>query len=332
MSYFSDLMKTVQRTIGSGLLALLLLGTGEHVLAYDASLPYQNYPSFECFRRNAQRECVDFSYDPNDRSSSSSNSSNSSSTSSGNGDIEISMNKDGDGVRPGEFLRLIIRLENTRRSRVTTDVRVEFAADLDFQSGSDDVEEISSDEVEWQDVRIAARDEEELELRMRVRSAARVGRSLRLRVWADGNVEDFTVVTSNRSRSNDDCDEDDDDDCEDLDRSGDVRVRITSSPDPFEPGEQVHYAIRIDNEENFDRRIDVRATIDPDTTYVSASHSAERSGRVIRWDDLRIDEDETISLLLNVYTDRDIRDGDEIHLEIEVDGITEDEEDTEAQF
>lgn len=332
MSYFRRLMKTTQRTIGSALLALLLLGTGESVLAYDASLPYQNYPSFECLRRNALRECVDFTYDPNDRSSSSS-SSRRTSTTSGNGDIEISMNKDGDGVRPGEFLRFIIRLENTRRSRVTTDVRVEFASDLDYQSSSDDGEEISSDEVEWQDVRIDARDEEELELRMRVRSGARTGRSLRLRVYADGNTEDFSVVTSSRSRSNDDdCDEDDDDDCEDLDRSGDVRVRITSSPDPFEPGEQVHYAIRIDNEENFDRRIDVRATIDPDTTYVSASHSAERSGRVIRWDDLRIDEDETISLLLNVYTDRDIRDGDEIHLEVEVDGNTEDEEDTEAQF
>jgi hypothetical protein len=94
----------------------------------------------------------------------------------------------------------------------------------------------------------------------------------------------------------------------------------------------VRYAIRIDNEENYDRRIDVRAILDSDTTYVSASDSGRHTSRIVRWDDLRIDEDETITLLLVVYTDRDIRDGDEIHLEVEVNGNTEDEEDTEAEF
>lgn len=333
-------MKTTVRLIASGLLALLLLSEVPLSQAYDASLPYQNYPSFECFRRNSRGECVDFSYNPNDRASSSrsTTSRSSSRTSSsrslsyaGNGDIEISMNKDGDGVRPGEFLRLVIRLENNRRSRITTDVRVKFASELDFQSAGGGGEEISSDEVEWRDVRINARDEKELELRVRVRSNARIGRSLRLRVFADGNEEEFTVVTSNRSRNNDD-DDCDDDDCEDLDRSGDVRVRITDSPDPFEPGQQVRYAIRIDNEEAFDRRIDVRATMDANTTFVSASHNGDNVGRTVRWNNLRINGDETITLLLTVYTDRGIDDGDEIHLEVEVEGRTEDEEDTTARF
>lgn len=321
---------------GSLLLAILLVGMAEPVLAYDASLPYQNYPSFECLRRNTRGECVDFTYDPNDRPSSSSSRSSRSSSStstSGTGDIEIDIDPDGDAVRPGEFIEFVIELENTRRNRITTDVRAEFDSDLDFQSASDDGEERSGDEVLWEDVRIDGRDTEELTLRMRVRNNARIGRSLRLRVWADGNREEAIVVTSTRSRSNDDCDEDDedDDDC-DLRSAGDVTVRITDSPDPFEPGQQVRYAIRIDNDEDYDRRIDVRATLDSDTTYVSSSNNGRRTGRVVRWDDLRIDEDESLTLLLFVYTDRDIRDGDEIHLEVEVNGITEDEEDTEARF
>ena len=325
-------MTRLPSRIGSALVALLLLGTGDVALAVsDPAAPYRGYSSFHCNRETrvgGQTICTDFSYDPNDRSSSSTSSRSSSST-SGNGDIEISIDPDGDAVRPGEFVEFVITLENTRRSRITTDVRAELDSDLDFQSASDDGEDVNSDEVEWQDVRINARDEEELKLRVRVRSGARVGRTLRLRVFADGNEEEASVVTSTRSRSGDDCD--DNDTC-DLRTSGDSRVRITDSPDPFEPGQQVRYAIRIDNEESYDRRIDVRATLDPDTTYVSSSDSGKHTSHVVRWDDLRIDGDETITLLLYVYTDRDIRDGNDIHLEVEVNGVTEDEEDTEARF
>jgi hypothetical protein len=305
---------------------------GESAIAYDASLPYQNYPSFECFRRNARNECVDFTYDPNDTSSSSSRSRSTSSRSSsvsGNGDIEINIDPDGDAVRPGEFVEFVIELRNTRNSRVTTDVRAEFDSDLDFQSASRNGDDIGNDEVEWQNIRVDGRDTEELKLRVRVRTGARVGRTLRLRVSADGNEEEATVVTSTRSRSSDTCDSNDT--CG-LRTAGESRVRITSSPDPFEPGQQVRYAIRIDNEESFDRRIDVRATLDPDTTYVSSSNGGDHTSHIVRWDDLRIDGDETLTLLLNVYTDRDIRDGHEIHLEVEVNGVTEDEEDTEARF
>lgn len=323
----------ISHLIAAGFASLLLLS--ESAYAYDASLTYRNYPGFQCYQWNSRGECVNFSYSASGTTGStrsSSSRSRSSYSTARDGDIEIEIDPDGDAVRPGEIVEFDIDLRNRRNSRVTTDVVATFDSDLDFLSASDDGDEISRDEVEWQDIRVGARDTETLTLRMRVRSGARIGRSLHLTVEANGTEEEVIVVTSSRSRRNDDnCDDDYDDDC-DLRSNGDVEVRITSTPDPFEPGEQVRYTIKIENLEDYDRRVDVRANLDPDTTYVSGTDNPDHSSRRVEWENLKLEDGDTRTLTLVVYTDRDIDDGDEITLTIDVNGREEDEEVTEARF
>lgn len=204
-----------------------------------------------------------------------------------------------------------VRNDDTRDLR-NVRVRAYIDRDFDFVSATDGGD-YDSDRVEWDDIDIDEDDTESVELKVRVSDGAQDGDSLNIRV----TVEDSTVrktlkVDEGSSHSNDD--------------NEDVSVTISDSPSTAEPGDTVTYTIRLRNDGNSDERVDVRAMLDHDMTFVSASDDGEDDDDEVTWDRILVREDESETLTLKVRIDSSAQDGDTVRLEVEADG----EEDTET--
>jgi len=107
----------------------------------------------------------------------------------------------------------------------------------------------------------------------------------------------------------------------------DVTIRITDDePDPVEPGEVLTYDIRVCNEDNSDANVDVRAFLDSETSFLSASDSGDdTSNDEVEWDDISINGDDCETLVLRVRVLSTARDGDILRVRAR----TSDEEDEE---
>ena len=64
--------------------------------------------------------------------------------------------------------------------------------------------------------------------------------------------------------------------------------RARGMPNPVALGELLTYTLYVRNDDSQIRSVDVRAYIDENTTFDSATYGGYRDGEVIRWDALRI--------------------------------------------
>ncbi len=192
------------------------------------------------------------------------------------------------------------------------DVRVTFDEDeFEYVSSSDSGDLEDDEEVTWENIDV---DEDETYTLL-----------LTLRVSDDNDEDDRIGIEAEVEDSEaskyitvEDDDNDDDDEA--------VRLTVTDSPDPVEPGDTIRYTIKIENREDDDIRVDIRAVLDPQVEFVSASDDGDEERDEVVWDDIRLDEDEEETVTLTVRVDDDADDGDTIRIEF----TANDDEETET--
>lgn len=221
--------------------------------------------------------------------------------------LRLEIDPDEDEPEPGDRVEYRIRLTNEGTADLRDiDVIAELDDQMEFHDASGNGDEYG-DDVEWRNLDLRAGQRLTLTLEIEVDDDADDGDSLRLRVRADAETESDSI----RVRDDDDDDNDDDDDA-------DIRVSITETEDPVWRGQVLTYYITLENREDDDVEIDVRALLDEDLVFLSANHGGERDGSdEVRWEDLEIDEDETVTLMLTVRIDDDVQPGDTLRLEVE---------------
>ena len=217
------------------------------------------------------------------------------------GDLRLSITDSDDPVEEGEYVTYTIRLENQDNDDMNVDVSADLDEAMDFVSASNDGEE-DDDVVEWTDIDLDEDEDKKITLVVRVNSKADEGDKLKLRVRA--NEEDDIEETR--------VDENTDDDDEDI------NVSITDSDDPVEEGDLVTYRIKLENNDNRDVTIDAKAELDEGMTFYSATYDGDdvSGGDEVEWDNLFIEEDETLTLLLLVRINSDVDDGDILQLKV----------------
>ena len=227
-----------------------------------------------------------------------------------NGEIVLSLTVSDSTPEPGDRVTFRIHIDNPGTEDLRDiDITATLDNDMEYISSSDDGDE-DDGEVEWEEIRVDEGEGRTILLTVEIDDDADEGDTLRLSVRADGKSVAKTVRV---------VEEDDDDDDED------VQISISDSSDPVEAGDTVSYKITLENRDNERVRLTVRAYLDEDMHFVSASDDGERSGDTIVWDRVTLDEDEEDTLTLRVRIDEDARDGDRVMLHVDAGG----EDDTE---
>ena len=227
-------------------------------------------------------------------------------------DVTVSITETDDPVEEGEVITYRIRITNNENQVIVIDPTAFLDDDTSFVSASDGGDLHGDDEVEWENISIARDDTKTLLLSVRPRSTVRDGDTVRLRVEAGDSEDNETTTIEDAGDDNDNGNED-------------LRVSITDSDDPAAPGDTVTYRIRIENLDNDDTSVDVRARLDGDMVYVSSSEGGDISGSEVRWDNVDIDGDDDITLILNVRVRSTADDGDTIRLDVDTEGELESE-------
>lgn len=227
-------------------------------------------------------------------------------------DVTVSITETDDPVEEGEVITYRIRITNNENQVIVIDPTAFLDDDTSFVSASDGGDLHGDDEVEWENISIARDDTKTLLLSVRPRSTVRDGDTVRLRVEAGDSEDNETTTIEDAGDDNDNGNED-------------LRVSITDSDDPAAPGDTVTYRIRIENLDNDDTSVDVRARLDGDMVYVSSSEGGDISGSEVRWDNVDIDGDDDITLILNVRVRSTADDGDTIRLDVDAEGELESE-------
>jgi len=231
-----------------------------------------------------------------------------------NDDLELRITTSDDDVEGGDRVTYRIRIENTSNDDLENiDVSAELDDEMKYISSSEDGDE-NGDTVEWENLDIDEDETLTLVLTVELDDDLDDGDEVKLRA----ETEDETVT--NTLEIGDEDDDDDDDD------RGLERLSITDSPDPVEAGDELVYTIRLENNDDERTDVDVRAELDEDTTFISASDSDRRSGHTVIWDDVRLNAGQEKTLTLRVRVDNSADDGDELELRVEAN----DEEDTET--
>lgn len=234
------------------------------------------------------------------------------------GDVQVSISDSSDEVEPGDEFEYRIRIENDGNDDERVDVVAFLDDEMSFVSASDSGDE-SGDEVEWQDILVREDASKTLTLRVRVSGGADDGDTLELRVEADDEED--------REDTDVEDDDDDDDNDDDNDDDEDVAISITDSDDPVEVGDIITYRIKLTNDGNSSTRVDLRAVLDDGMSYTSSSDNGNLDGNdEVEWNDLRIDDDDSKTVLLTVRVNNTADDGDTLRLKVE----TESHEDTET--
>jgi uncharacterized repeat protein (TIGR01451 family) len=118
-------------------------------------------------------------------------------------------------------------------------------------------------------------------------------------------------------------DEDDEDEDED-DEDEDIEVSINAPVSEVTTGSTITFTITIENESNDDISVDVEATLDDGLNAISASDDGDVSGDEAEWDDIDIDEDDDVTLTLTAIVDANADVGDELTVEVNVEGEEDD--------
>jgi uncharacterized repeat protein (TIGR01451 family) len=103
-------------------------------------------------------------------------------------------------------------------------------------------------------------------------------------------------------------------------------LKITDNRDPVRIGETFEYRLKLRNDCDRDRTVDVIAMLDEDTSFLSASDDGEEEDDdEVLWEDIDIDADDTVTLILRVRVLQSARDGQQLKLEGEADEAEDDE-------
>lgn len=231
-------------------------------------------------------------------------------------DIRIEIDDIPDPVRASDILQYRIYLENRENRDVRIDVEATLDGDVRFESANRGGEH-SGDTVEWDNIEIDEDEEEMLILRVRVQSDLRDGDTVRLRVEAGDSEETITTAVIRRDYGNRTDD--------------DIDISITDSPREVWRGDELTYYITLENRERYDVRLDVRAFLDSDTAFLSASNGGQlQAGDEVLWRDIRIDSEDEREMVLRVRVRNSVDRGDTIRLRIEA-GDDQETEDTEVE-
>ncbi len=228
-------------------------------------------------------------------------------------DLTLTIKQSDSSVAPGDTVSYTIEIENNGTSDETVDVTAFLDDDMEFVSASDDGDE-DGDEVQWDNIDVNEDETETLTLRVRIPTSADDGDTVKLRVEANDEEKSKTTSIDDEDSNNDD------------DGDEDVSITITDSDDTVEEGDTLSYTIRLENNSNDDQRVDVRAFLDENMTFVSATDSGDEDSDEVEWNDILVREDQTKSLTLKVRVDNDVEDGDTLVLLVETDDDDDSEE------
>lgn len=224
----------------------------------------------------------------------------------GNGNIIISVTDDPDPVDPCEEVTYSIRLTNTssqNASNISVDQYFN-SSDLTFVSAGNGGYQ-NGNGVRWNNISINAGGQITLTSRARVSCDADDGQTLRGSVSTTNFSIDFTTRVSDDGNGG----------------SGDVSINVTGDPDEVEVGDTIEYTIRVTNDSNSTRTVNVTAELDSDTSFLNASGNGDdiNDDEVI-WRNLRLNRDETRTLRLEVRVRNTADDGQSLRLEARVPG------------
>lgn len=257
-----------------------------------------------------------FDADHTSNSNTSNTSSNSTTTSSdtdSNDSVRVTVKASDTRADIGDTVTYTITVKNDDNDDIENlDVRAYIDRDFDFVSASDSGD-YRSDRIEWDNVDIDEDESETFTVKLRVAGGANDGDKLSFRVKADDSEVRKTLTVDEDANSNNS-------------NNNDLRISITDSPATAEPGDTVTYTIRLENNDNSDMRVDVRALLDSDMEFVSASDDGDESNDRVDWDNVLVREDDEETVTLKVRIDSSVNDGDTVRLEVRAD----DEEDTET--
>jgi hypothetical protein len=239
------------------------------------------------------------------------------------GDIRVAVDLGRSAVETDDDLRALIHIENEGQDDHWVSVYAVFDRDFTILSLSGDGVRLHAGDARWSDVRVRGGDRKTLSVLLRVARDARRNDTLGMRVIVEdearrrSSASDETRVT----RGHDDFDDGDG-----------IDVRIETEDDHPDKGDTVTFTIRVENNEHEDVETDVRVEFDDDFAFVSASHDGEeRSGNVVRWEDLEIDEGEEVRLRLHLRVESDADRGDDLTVRAEAkDDEGNDDEDEET--
>ncbi len=227
---------------------------------------------------------------------------NSSSYRSYNDDVTVNITTNHSTVEEGDTLTYTIRVRNEDNRSQSVDVRAYLDHDVDFVSATDGGDE-SGDTVEWDNFYVSANSTETITLKVRVNDSA--SNTIELRVRAGGDEARVTTDVDGYGYNGDYYDD------------GNVHLLLSDSPDPVRSGDTLTYSIRIQNRTNSSQHIDVRAELDPDTDFLSASSGADENGDTVEWNNISLSRNSTKTLTLRVRVLSGARSGDTLRLRVE---------------
>lgn len=246
-----------------------------------------------------------------DHSSTSNSHSNTNHTSSGstddnkNDDVTLSVTASDSKADTGDTVIYTIKVENEEDHDLhNVKISAYLDSDFDFISTTDDGD-YDDDVIEWE-IDVDEDESETISLKLRVSGGADDNDKLDLRVRADDSQvrKTLTVDEGNSNSSSD----------------GDLRISITDSPSKVEAGDTVTYTIKLENRDNDDMHVDVKALLDQDMDFVSASNGGDEDDGEVEWDNLFIAEDDEEVITLKVRIDNSANDGDTVRFEVRSEG------------
>jgi len=224
-----------------------------------------------------------------------------------NDDVQLTVIASSSSVDVGDTVTYTMKVRNNdNRDLNNLKVYAFIDSDFDFVSTSDDGN-YDKDRIDWE-IDVDKDETETITLKLRVSGSAEEGDKLSFRVKADDS-EIRKTLTIDEEHNNDD-----------------LKISISDSPSSVEPGDTVTYTIRLENEDDNDLRVDVRALLDDDMEFVSASDDGDENDDEIEWDNIFVGENDDETLTLKVRISNSANDGDTVRLEVRSEG----QEDTET--
>ncbi|MBI3618938.1 DUF11 domain-containing protein [Candidatus Peregrinibacteria bacterium] len=233
-----------------------------------------------------------------------------------NGNVSLTINDYPDPVRPCDTLNYTINVTNysSQSSLTVTQIlsnRTSFIYASDGGSGNNGT-------ITWNNLSVPTGSTKTLTVSVRVLCGSRDGDLLHTTVTAGNTSADATTRV-----------------IEDFNNNRNVTLDIRDNPDPVRACDTLDYTLNVGNDSGFNgnnngfnrqNSVTVRANLDPQTSFVSASGNGfERSRGQVEWGNVFLGNNGTTTLHLTVRVDCGTRDGDTLRLHGQADGATADE-------
>ncbi|MBI1812446.1 DUF11 domain-containing protein, partial [Candidatus Peregrinibacteria bacterium] len=222
------------------------------------------------------------------------------------GNVSLTINDYPDPVRPCDTLNYAINVTNFSSQQNLTVTQI-LSNRTSFTFASDGGAERNGT-ITWNTLSVPTGSTKTLTVSVRVSCGARDGDILRTTVTAgNASAEATTRVI------------------EDFRNNRNISLDIRDAPDPVRACDTLDYTLTVRND-NGDNDVTVRAVLDPQTSFLSASGNGyERSRGQVEWRNVFLSRSDLTTLRLTVRIDCGARDGDTLRLHGQADGATADE-------